>query len=576
MGVLTLVVRLALRDLRRRRAEAVLLLVALAATTTTLTLGLAVRGVAERPWDRTRAATAGPDAVATADRTASLAALAHAGGVTASSGPYPLASARLGVRDIGVDAVVLGRDTAAGAVDRPAVTAGTWARRGAAVVERAFAGALRVRPGDTITLAGHRFRVAGIAVTAARVPYPSSTPGLVWVTRSDLRRIGPPTAQVMPLRLADPASAPAFAAAHHGVRSWQDMGAYATAELRLVDSALLTGTWALALLAVACVAVLVGGRLADQTRRVGLLKAVGAPPRFVAAVLLAEHVLLALAAAVVGLVAGRLTAPLLVRPGSGLLPAGPPHLTVTSALAVALVAVLVAGAATIPPAIRGARTSTVRALSGPARAPRRSPWLLALSARLPVPFLLGVRVAARRPRRALLAMASLAFTVAMVVAAIAMHGDIARKDARLGGPGFVPGAGNPVTEQVSQVVLALTLALLALAAANAVLIAWATSLDARRLTGLARALGATPRQVTAGLSAAQLLPAFGASLLGVPLGLAIYYAARTAGGAPGPVLLPYASLPLVVPGTLVVVAVLTAVPIRAVCRRPAARALTAD
>src|SRR3569833_2112509 len=222
MGVLTLVLRLALRDRRRRRAEAGLRLVALAATTTTLTLGLAVRGVAERPWDRTRAATAGPDAVAPADRTASLAALAHAGGVTASSAPNPLASARHGVRYIGVDAVVLGRDTAAGAVDRPAVTAGTWARRGAAVVERAFAGALRVRPGDTITLAGHRFRVAGIAVTAARVPYPSSTPGLVWVTRSDLRRIGPPTAQVMPQRLAAPASAPAFAAAHQGVRCWQD------------------------------------------------------------------------------------------------------------------------------------------------------------------------------------------------------------------------------------------------------------------------------------------------------------------------------------------------------------------
>jgi putative ABC transport system permease protein len=44
MGALSLVVRLAFRDLRRRRTEALLLLVAIAATTTTLTLGLAVRG----------------------------------------------------------------------------------------------------------------------------------------------------------------------------------------------------------------------------------------------------------------------------------------------------------------------------------------------------------------------------------------------------------------------------------------------------------------------------------------------------------------------------------------------------
>jgi putative ABC transport system permease protein len=574
--MLRLVARLALRDLRRRRTEAVLLLIAIAATTTTLTVGLAVRGVTERPWDRTRAATAGPDAVATSARTAPLAALAHAPGVTGTAGPYPALPADLRVRDVRVDASVQGRDAVLGAVDRPRVTGGTWVRHGGAVVERAFARALKVRPGDPIVLAGHPFRVAGIAITAARVPYPSSTPGLIWTTRADLLRLGRPTSQVMPLRLADPAAAPRFAATHPGVRSWQDMGAYATAEVHLVNGALLTGTWALALLAVACVAVLVGGRLVDQTRRVGLLKAVGATPRFVAAVLLAEHVVLALAATSVGLLAGWAAAPALVRPSSGLLAAGRPSVSLASALVVAAVAVGVVCAATLFPAIRGARTSTVRALSGPMHPPRRSPSLIALSARLPVPFLLGVRLAARRPRRSALAMVSLAITVAMVVAAIAMHGDLTRKDARASGPAFVPGVRNPVTEQVGQVVFVLMLALLILAAVNAVLIAWSTSLDALRFTGLARALGATPRQVTAGLSAAQLLPAAGAGILGIPLGLLVYQVARTAGGASGPASPPYGELPAIIPGTLVVVALLTALPIRAGCRRPVAEVLTAD
>jgi putative ABC transport system permease protein len=283
--------------------------------------------------------------------------------------------------------------------------------------------------------------------------------------------------------------------------------------------------------------------------------------------LLAEHIVLALVATVVGLAAGRLSAPLLVRPSSGLLGAGHPAVTPLTAAIVAAIAVTVAGSATVLPAIRGARTSTIRALTGPSRAPRRSPRLIALSARLPVPFLLGVRLAARRPRRAVLAMASLALTVAMVVAAIAMHADLTRKDARAAGPDFVPGAPNPVTEQVGQVVVALTLALLALAAVNAVLIAWAAALDARRFTGLARALGATPRQITAGLSAAQLLPAAGAALAGIPLGLLVYAVARTAGGAPGTAAIPYALLLLVVPGTLVVVALLTAFPARTGCRR---------
>ena len=147
---------------------------------------------------------------------------------------------------------------------------------------------------------------------------------------------------------------------------------------------------------------------------------------------------------------------------------------------------------------------------------RPSSGLLSVAARLPVPFLLGLRLAVRRPRRSILAMTSLAITVAMVVAAIAMHGDIARKDARTAGLDFVPGAPNPVTEQVGQVMFVLMLALLVLAAVNAVVIAWAASVDALRSTGLARALGATPWQVTAGLSAAQLFPATGAALAASP------------------------------------------------------------
>ena len=69
-------------------------------------------------------------------------------------------------------------------------------------------------------------------------------------------------------------------------------------------------------------------RMAEQTRRVGLLKAVGGTPTLVAIVLLSENLLLALAAAVLGLVAGDLLAPLLASPGQGLLgTAESPHLT---------------------------------------------------------------------------------------------------------------------------------------------------------------------------------------------------------------------------------------------------------
>ena len=84
------------------------------------------------------------------------------------------------------------------------------------------------------------------------------------------------------------------------MQSWQDILADATEVARDSQILLLIGAWLLGLLAVASLSVLVGGRMADQTRRVGLLKAVGGTPSLVAAVLLAEYVLVALVAAAAG------------------------------------------------------------------------------------------------------------------------------------------------------------------------------------------------------------------------------------------------------------------------------------
>src|SRR5687767_2780280 len=98
MGRILLVVRLAGRDLRRRRTEAALLLIAILAATTTLTLGLVLRDSASHPYERTRAATKGPDVVVSALKAADLAALerlATASGVTEHSGPYPVVAGKL-------------------------------------------------------------------------------------------------------------------------------------------------------------------------------------------------------------------------------------------------------------------------------------------------------------------------------------------------------------------------------------------------------------------------------------------------------------------------------------------------
>ena len=69
--------------------------------------------------------------------------------------------------------------------------------------------------------------------------------------------------------------------------------------------------------------------------------------------------------------------------------------------------------------------------------------------------------------------------------------------------------------------LVITVALVTLAALNAILTAWATMLDTRHASALIRALGANSRQVSSGLAAAQVLSAPPGAILGVRLGVGL-------------------------------------------------------
>ena len=121
--------------------------------------------------------------------------------------------------------------------------------------------------------------------------------------------------------------------------------------------------------------------------------------------------------------------------------------------------------------------------------------------------------------------------------------------------------------------LVLTVVLVALAVLNAIFTTWATVLDARRASALARALGATPRQVSAGLAAAQVLPALPGALLGVPLGIGLFAAANHGGVVTIP---PAWWLVAAVLGTLIAVAGLATIPARIGARRPVAEILQAE
>ena len=607
MGRILLVGRLALRDLLRRRVEAALLLLAIMAATATLTLGLVIRDAASDPYESTREATNGPDVVASVEHSAGLSGLqelATAPGIIDHSGPYPVTAAELQASGRTSDVQAVGRDAGSASVDQPAVTQGRWVSDGGVVVEAAFANAFDIRVGDLITLDGRPFEVVGVAVTAAMPPYPAASclmpcmvgsvpaeelpegilrnPGLVWLTQADVQGLATDSgalSYLMNLKLAEPSEAQAFVDARLStnlasplLQAWPQILDEATELARDAQIVLVAGAWLLGLLAVASVAVLVGGRMADQTRRVGLLKAVGGTPGLVAAVLLAEYVVVAIVAAVAGLTIGSLVAPLLTESNAGLIGSvGAPPITISTVGVVIGVALAVAGFATFVPALRAARTSTVHALADSARPPQRRGWLIAISARLPVPLLLALRVAARRPRRIVLGTVSIAITVSGMVVALVLNAFLSNQP-------LTCGYNGARAELLREVLLVVTAILLSLAALNAVFITWATVLDNRHSSALARALGATPGEVSAGLAAAQVLPALAGAVLGVfPGSVTLLAVINTINDNDNDAMLPPLwQLIALVAGTVLVVALLTAIPARLGSPRPVTQSLQAE
>jgi len=120
---------------------------------------------------------------------------------------------------------------------------------------------------------------------------------------------------------------------------------------------------------------------------------------------------------------------------------------------------------------------------------------------------------------------------------------------------------------------------LALAAVNTIFITWATVIDNRHSSALTRALGATPRDVSAALAAAQILPAFAGVILGIaPGGIALLAAinAITGGDSDKATVPPLWQLIAVVVATVLAVTALTAIPARLAGRRAVAEALHAE
>ena len=329
-------------------------------------------------------------------------------------------------------------------VDVPRVTDG---RRPSAedevLLERSFARETGLRVGETLRIGARAggqdvaLRVAGLAVTTQQADYPHWDPGVAWAADAAVRQLGGDgTGTRVGVRLADPELSGAYIGAVEpllrgvGFTDWHDVRDAITDQAR-TNTIIIGVNTLLALFAVGfTIATVISGRVLAQRREIGLLKAIGVTPLGVVVLLVAEYVALALAAGLLGLLAGTLIAPLLLEPMSSLLATPTPSAfepgTLIGALALIVAAVALFAAV---PALRAGRLNSVDALAlgraslsgGASRAAR-----VAAALRLPATARLGVKDAFTSRSRATLTVGALTMMVITLVAALSMEATYAR------------------------------------------------------------------------------------------------------------------------------------------------------
>ena len=188
------------------------------------------------------------------------------------------------------------------------------------LVERSFARDEGLRVGAALTLGDTAYTIAGLAVTTEQATYPRWDPGIVWapdVTASDAASASAsPTPRPPTPSSRRPQALPGRRLVF---TDWHEVRDTITDQTR-TNSLIITINTLLALLVVGfTVATVISGRVLAQRREIGLLKAVGFTPRGVVALLVGEYLAIALAAGVLGLIAGALIAPLLLQPMSNVL-----------------------------------------------------------------------------------------------------------------------------------------------------------------------------------------------------------------------------------------------------------------
>jgi putative ABC transport system permease protein len=228
--------------------------------------------------------------------------------------------------------------------------------------------------------------------------------------------------------------------------------------------------------------------------------------------------------------------------------------------------------ATVRPALRGVRRSTLRSLASNTRPPHRPGRLVRAitGLALPVPVWLGLRGANRRRGRFLANMLGLTVGITLSIMALALHTGVEKlcqQGLSIEAPDAISRAADIANQgRVSSLGFTVAALLIALALINATVAAVFAAQDHARNHAIMRTIGATPGQTVTAFLVAQLTACLLACGLGIPFGIVFYETIR--GGILDPIGLSLLTYIATILAALALYGLIGAIPARLLARRP--------
>lgn len=441
-------------DLRRRRLQAAVVLVIVALAAGVGTLALEILNESSAPYERAFTQYAGAHLDVAFDGrkvdATALSATSQLSDVTATAGPWTIATIPFEYGTIKAPLYVIGRSDPGGTLDRLQIVAGRWAEQpGEIVLTRSLAQLDHISIGSRVTALSQldkpQLTVVGEVVDIEEADASEQTPQFSWVVPGQVAALLPPGGHAdyqMLYRFRQAATDAELQQDTQEIANALPAGAISStltyllikSIVNVTSTLVLTFLLAFSAFALGAVALIVAnvvaGAVLASYRDIGVVKALGFTPGQVVLSLTGQMLAPALVGGLVGAALGAVGSGAILSGSSEALGLpGTNQVSIGPALIAVLCVLAVVGVAAALPALRGGLLRPVIALTrGVAPRPRRRSYLSGAMQRLRLPrsASLGAGDAFARPVRGVLTALAVLIGVATLTFAFGLHTSLQR------------------------------------------------------------------------------------------------------------------------------------------------------